>query len=249
MITLDEIINDSKAVIHTPKEWQAEKLCAELDKRGKTWCDGLPYSETLWHSWGSSTCYRPSDCMYADVDFYKEKGYTIHEFSDIADFKEKSDLNPRQWATYRFIKAKSEKGLSCSQWEICGNYPASEHKDGYSYVENPSHGDHCRQILSDVYAINESYEIEKIVVVRDMAYKLGTYEECADYYWRLVIPAGKKEHRAKLIKDKMAQDGQGQLLSRSLREIYRNADKKTRAYIETYIDGSVKGGGLKTPKE
>lgn len=166
-----------------------------------------------------------------------------------------SDLNPRQWATYRLIREKSLAGSFCTQKDICLNFPRFGEdgreidEDGYNYVENPSHGDHCRTILDDVYAINESYEIEKIVVVKDMTYRLGTEEECADYYWRLVIPAGKKEHRAKLIKDKMEQDGQGQLLSRSLREIYKTADKKTREYIEAYIDGGVKGGGLKPPKE
>ncbi len=175
----------------------------------------------------------------SQIGFCKKCGYKVYEFSDISDFKGKSDLNPRQWATYRLIEEKSLKGLSCSQREICDNYPSKDHEDGYVYVENPSHGDHCRQILNDVYAINESYSIMKIVVVKDMTYKLGTKEECADYYWRLVIPAGKKEHRAKLIKDKMEQDGQGQLLSRSLKEIYRNADKKTKEYIEAYIDEEV----------
>lgn len=236
MITLNEIINNPKAMIHTPKEEQAKILCAELNKRGRKWCNGKSYANTEWHDCGSDTCYRPSLDVYCDLQWCKHDGYSIYEFDDVSDFRVKSDLTPRQWAAYRMIKEKSLQGSFCTQRDLCDGYSANDRKDGYVYVENPKHGDHCRAILNDVYAINESYEIEKIVVVKDMTYRLGTEEECADYYWRLVIPAGKKERRAKAIKDKMGRDGQGQLLSRRLKEIYDGSDPKTKRFIEAFID-------------
>jgi|GEM_PF-4760711 len=156
-----------------------------------------------------------------------------------------SDLNPRQWATYRLVRSRSLLGGFCTQREIVDNYPKFSkdskgnvvvvHEDGYCWVENSSHGDHCRTIISDVYAINESYEIMKILVAIDYQYRLGTEEECADYYWRMKISGNMKEHRAAVIKSKMKSDGQGQLLSRRLKAIYDSSDKKTKRFIETYI--------------
>lgn len=157
-----------------------------------------------------------------------------------------SDLNPRQWATYRLVRQRSLVGGFCTQREIVDNYPKFArtpngnsyiaHDDGYCWVENSAHGDHCRTILSDVYAINESYGIMKILVATDYQYRLGTEEECGMFYWRMKISGNMKEHRAGVIKAKMDQDGQGQILSRCLRLIYDGADKKTKKFIETYIN-------------
>jgi len=169
----------------------------------------------------------------------------LFESSGGEETRQPSDLNPRQWATYRLIRSRSLIGGFCTQREIADNYPrfARDEKgnlrmvneDGYCWVEDSSHGDHCRTILSDVYAINESYEITKILVAIDYQYRLGTEEECADYYWKMKISGNMKEHRAALIKAKMRQDGQGQLLSRRLKAVYDGSDKKTKKFIESFI--------------
>ena len=143
-------------------------------------------------------------------------------------------LNPRQWATYRFIKDLSEMGKEATQFAIYLNYQKNLHDDGYVWKDNPKHGDHCRSIISDVNAINASPEVEKIIVVKDYTYKLGNDEDCADYFKYLKGKAMRLFKRAYLILGKMSADGQGKLISDQDKMIGDNS--AARPFVEAFME-------------
>jgi hypothetical protein len=143
-------------------------------------------------------------------------------------------LNPRQWATYRFIKDLSEMGKEATQFAIYLNYQKNLHDDGYVWEENPKHGDHCRLIWSDIKAINESPEVEKIIVIDKYTYRLGTDWECIEYYSYLKKKALLLMKRAYTIFGKMSKDGQGKLISDQDKMIGDNS--AARPFVEAFME-------------
>ena len=143
-------------------------------------------------------------------------------------------MTPRQWSTYRVVEERMQLGLPCSQNLIFASYPKAEHEDGYVWNECAKHGDHCREIWDDVQAINESPEVDKIIVVRKYDYKLGTEEECERYFNWLRSKGLKLMQRAYAVLNKCSKDGQGKLLSNQLKEIEGNDGAKP--FTESFFD-------------
>jgi len=142
-------------------------------------------------------------------------------------------MTPRQWALYRFLSERSTiDGWSSSQKDIFLCYPDSEHEDGYHYVESPKHGDHLRELWDDVQAINSTDEVDKIIVVKDYEYKLGSSEECAAEFSKLFRKHQDSLKRALCVLSKMKKDGQGKILSNALREI--NDDSTAKRFVESF---------------
>lgn len=90
MITLDEIIKNRKAAIHTPLLDQAKILCTELDRRGIKWEDGTSYlSLNNWNINKEKTCYRPSDGVTGTTLAFEYRGSIVYEFDEISDFQKR----------------------------------------------------------------------------------------------------------------------------------------------------------------
>lgn len=82
-------------------------------------------------------------------------------------------LNKRQWMLYRYLKRRFKDNIYISKKEICRDL------GNYNYNENEKRL--CRVIESDVRAINESDEIQKIIVSNHEGYKIGNKEEVEQY--------------------------------------------------------------------
>lgn len=151
-------------------------------------------------------------------------------------------LTPRQWNLYRHIKFCTEVGRFnpktnsndhfATQESITISWNKAIHEDGYYYQKDTKHGDHCRQIWDDVQAVNESPEVEKIIVVDDYTYRLGTEEECEKYFLWLKRKAVVLLKRAYVVFGKMSKDGQGKLVSDQDKWI--GDDSAARSFVEAF---------------
>jgi hypothetical protein len=141
-------------------------------------------------------------------------------------------MTPRQWALYRLLLSRSVLNWDSSQRDIYECYPDSIHEDGYHFVDNPKHGDHIRELWDDVQAINSTDEVDKIIVVKDYSYKLGTPEECSSEFSKLFRKHQESLKRALAILSKMRKDGQGKLLSNAMKEI--KEDSSAKLFIESF---------------
>lgn len=83
-------------------------------------------------------------------------------------------LTTRQWQLYRFLKKKAKENRYISKKEICDNL-----KKYYEYKEEQKRL--CRSIERDVRIINDSNEIQKIIVSNSEGYKIGNKEEVENY--------------------------------------------------------------------
>lgn len=76
-----------------------------------------------------------------------------------------------EWAVYNAIKEKGE----LSQKELCEavneglGYEALRYSATATNCKNDEKGDHCKRLLNIVKAINESPEVEKIIVIKGVS--------------------------------------------------------------------------------
>ena len=83
-ITLTEIIQDKKAVIHTPTFEQDKTLREELHKRGLKWRVGSSYVQfSNYETYENETCLNPCLGLYGDIDGAKALRFTIHKFAEV----------------------------------------------------------------------------------------------------------------------------------------------------------------------
>ena len=139
----------------------------------------------------------------------------------------KSELTPRQWALYRFIKHNSlVEHRKTTQKEIC------EKIDGYEWNDDEKCHDHCVPIWKDIKDNNESYEHDKIIISKNFEYWIGNEEETQEFLnqlWKDLCP---RLVRYWNYKQKVARNGQGQLFSTKLNPI--DESSKAREFIESY---------------
>lgn len=134
-------------------------------------------------------------------------------------------LTPRQWKLYEFLKT------DMSHWftpeEIC--------KQIVDYHYNEYAWDKCPTIREDKKAINNSTQIEKIIVMKNRCFKIATYEE---YLEERNAHIRRLKNQVQEIKDmdfKYERDRQGKLLSCQDKVI--DEDSKARPFVETFIEG------------
>lgn len=139
-------------------------------------------------------------------------------------------LTTRQWKTYNAIKEATEKGKTISRRELYLLQP-----DQYEWHDNPRTHDQCVAIRYDVNAINDSEEIEKIVVYDEKGnFKLAeNAEEAYDFLYRVYCKvAVEKFRKMRRIRQKIRANGQGKLISTKGNVIDENS--KARSYVEAY---------------
>lgn len=130
-------------------------------------------------------------------------------------------LSPRQWWLYRLIKKATivgDRRLSIS--DIVGYQNQMSDKLTFTdkYVFNESEGNHsnCPDIYKDIDVINETDELDKIICKKNNQFWIGNEEENIEYHNKLMHNVCRDSHKAKIIRDKISQDGQMKLFTYDL---------------------------------
>jgi hypothetical protein len=143
-------------------------------------------------------------------------------------------LTPRQWALYRLIRENSLVNLrKTSQIEICEKLS----EFGYVYNKENSH-DGCSPIWSDISAINQSAEIEKLIISENFEYWIGDKEETQAYIdtlWKRISP---KLHRYWLYLSKSKRDGLQKLFTENGELVELTS---AREFVESFNPNKVSG--------
>lgn len=138
-------------------------------------------------------------------------------------------LNTRQWKFYNYLKEQAfEDGDRwVSKWEI------SVAITDYEYNNSPYAHDECSTMNGDRIAINNSPEVDKLILVDNNCFKIAKLDEAIemrnDYYNQAMRLLGKMS----IIANKIDRDGQGKLISNQNKPI--DETSKAREFYETFI--------------
>ena len=138
-------------------------------------------------------------------------------------------LNTRQWKFYNYLKEQAfEDGDRwVSKWEI------SVAIADYEYNNSPYAHDECSTMNGDRLAINNSQEVDKLILVDNNCFKVAKLDEAIemrnDYYNQAMRLLGKMS----IIANKIDRDGQGKLISNQNKPI--DETSKAREFYETFI--------------
>lgn len=144
-------------------------------------------------------------------------------------------LEPRQWWLYRLIKASGEK-LSIADIVNYQNEMWEQGKLTYSnlYQFKETEGNHsnCPAIYQDIDTINECEELDKIIVKKNNQFWIGNEQETIQYHNRLMHNVCRDSHKAKRLREKISQEGQGKLFTYDLVPM---SESEGRDYHETFL--------------
>ena len=148
------------------------------------------------------------------------------------------ELTPRQWWLYRLIKWASEQGDKLSIKNIIDyqeKYRAAgklTYSDLYQFKDAEGNHSNCPQIYEDKDVLNESDQIDKVVCVKNNQFYLGSESENIEYHNKLMNKVCDYSHKAKIIRDKISQDGQMKLFTYDL---VMAEETKGRDYHEAFL--------------
>ena len=140
-------------------------------------------------------------------------------------------LTPTHWDIYNAVK----EGGKLTQRELCSLVQGLTFVEKATNCKNDAKGDHCKPLLRYIKEINESPEVEKIVVIENYTYRLGNEEDCIKYYQNLMLRAVTMLNKAQAVKRKMLANGYGKLISCQGKEITEGSG--ARPFVEAYPNG------------
>lgn len=111
-------------------------------------------------------------------------------------------MTARQWSLYNFLS--SDPGRWFTQREICDNV------EGYTYFER--NNDSCPSIRDDKLVINASPEVDKIVVMKNYCFKIGTVDEYRQERAKHIRRLKNQVQEIQNMDFKYDRDGQGKLV-------------------------------------
>ena len=132
-------------------------------------------------------------------------------------------LTSRQWKLYNLLKSQPNKWFT--QKEIC------EAIKEYEFHDRPN--DKCPTIREDKLAINQSLEVDKIVVMDKYQFKIGTKEEYLKERIKHVNRLKRQKEQIESMDYKYKLDNQGKLISNKGAVI--DEQSKARNFFETFI--------------
>lgn len=141
----------------------------------------------------------------------------------------KSELTPRQWALYNYLKKKGDEWTTqlktaCDLLEYYGNLG--------DYFPN-FHDCHARHLMTaDIRAINDSSVIQKIVISSSKGIKLANSEEFDRYIRKEIMAAVRRLMRAKHKAEKGSRDGQMRIVFNAERDTVKAFIDSDKAYGE-----------------
>lgn len=127
----------------------------------------------------------------------------------------KSELTPRQWALYNYLKKKGDEWTTqlktaCDLLEYYGNLG--------DYFPNFHDCAARLQMTADIRAINDSDVIQKVIISSPKGIKLANSEEFDKYIRKEIMAAVRKLMRAKRKAEKGNRDGQMRITFNSGRD-------------------------------
>ena len=147
-----------------------------------------------------------------------------------------TNLSPRCWWLYRLVKSYSEQGKRISLEEIVEYQNANKEKltfTNFYQIDQDDKNKNCSAIYEDKDQINESEEIDKILCCKNREFYIGSEQENIEYHNKLMKKVCDYSHKAKLIREKISQNGQMKLFTYDLVEMEKS--KNGRDYHETYL--------------
>ncbi len=131
-------------------------------------------------------------------------------------------MKTRAWKLFNLLM-KEDRWLS--KEEIC--LAISE----YEYHEKC--WDKCVAIWEDMNEINNSLEVDKIVVLKNQCFKIGSKEEVESFRNKQVKKLLKQLDKIKAFDKKIDRNDQGKLLSNQNKAI--GEDSKAKLFYETFL--------------
>lgn len=132
-------------------------------------------------------------------------------------------LTSRQWDLYNLLKSQPNKWFT--QEEICKSV------DGYTLQNRKN--DRCPTIREDKIVINESLEVDKIIVMDRYCFKIGTREEYLRERAKHVSRLKAQKAQIENMDFKYKHNMQGKLLSNRGEII--DEQSRARKFFETFI--------------
>lgn len=149
-----------------------------------------------------------------------------------------SELTPRQWELYNFLKKQGD------QWTYQLDV-ALVLKDFYNFTDsNESFHDSAArmQMTADIRAINESDVIQKVIIASSKGIKIANSEEFDRYIRKEIMAAVRRLMRAKYKASKGSRDGQTRLVFGSERDTIKAFIDSDKAVGERLRDARLKAG-------
>lgn len=131
--------------------------------------------------------------------------------------KKQKKLTTRQWILYRYLKKNYAEGVYISKYQIC--------QDIEQYKYNTKQTRMCRDIESDIRALNSSDEIHKIIVSNRVGYKIGNKQEV----WEYLMKREDKQRNSYILTNKLWEKAR---LNKQMRETYGTQERDT---IESFM--------------
>lgn len=136
----------------------------------------------------------------------------------------KSELTPRQWALYNYLKERGDQWTTQKIVAI-GVY---EYTSGFDY--DNFHDCPARlQMTADIRAINDSDVIQKVIISSPKGIKLANSEEFDKYIRKEIMAAVRRLMRAKRKAEKGNRDGQ-------MRIVFNSESDTVKAFIDSDKD-------------
>lgn len=141
----------------------------------------------------------------------------------------KSELTPRQWALYNFLK---ERGDEWTYQATCAaaipEYDYDGEEDFALFHDSPVR----MQMTVDIRAINDSSVIQKIIISSPKGIKLANSEEFDRYIRKEIMAAVRRLMRAKHKAEKGNRDGQMRVVFNSERDTIKAFIDSDKAFGE-----------------
>ena len=140
-------------------------------------------------------------------------------------------LNTRQFRLYDLLVAVAE--VNPDRW--VDKFEIAEHigKEHYQINYSDMAHDVCSKINLDRIALNNSLEVDKIILVKDNKFKVATEEEAIELEQQLHSQAMKLLGRMTFIQEKRRRNNQGKIISNQGQPIDKYS--KARDFYETFI--------------
>lgn len=142
-------------------------------------------------------------------------------------------METRLWELYNFIKDRTMHKVATSVEDVCTWLP-----EYYTNNAKECNYSNCPTLYKDIDLINESVEIEKIIIKDNNNFYLGTEEQCKEYALKLRIKALKQLKKYWNIYRKMENNGKGKFISCKGDPI--TEESKARTFVQTFADDLLK---------
>lgn len=137
-------------------------------------------------------------------------------------------LTPLHWAFYNIVASRGQDGIGIKELaEMLEFDVRSLEEERYSSNTETYVAFHTMK-----EEINNSMEVDKIIIIKGYRYRIGTEEEVSQYHERLYQRGIDYLGRAAIISQKMRQHNQGKTVNNQNNPMNKNNEEFHNAYLE-----------------